>query len=69
MPTPDQKTWCLNQAIEIVKHAPSDSYAVHDRLKRTYRRLLSLVDDASETKADQDAKAAKRAKANKAPKA
>ena len=65
MPTTDQKTWCLNQAIEIVKHAPSDSYAVHDRLKRTYKRLLSLVEDASETKAEKDAKAAKRAKATK----
>ncbi len=48
MSTTDQKTWCLNQAIEIVKHAPADNNALHDRLKRTYKRLLALVDDANE---------------------
>jgi hypothetical protein len=66
MPTPAQKTWCLEQAIEIVKHAPADSNALHDRLKRTYKRLLALVDDANETAAAKEAKAAKKAKPAKA---
>lgn len=60
MPTTEHKAWCLHQAIEIVKHAPSDNYPVHDRLKRTYKRLLALHDDAHETAAAKQAKDAKK---------
>ena len=49
MPTPEQKRWCLEQAIEIVKHAPADSHVVHDRLKRVYKRLQILLSDAAES--------------------
>jgi hypothetical protein len=48
MPTPEQKRWCLDQAIDIVKHAPADSHVVHDRLKRVYKRLQILLVDANE---------------------
>jgi hypothetical protein len=49
MPTPEQKRWCLEQAIEIVKHAPADSHVLHDRLKRVYKRLQILLSDAAES--------------------
>jgi hypothetical protein len=49
MPTPEQKRWCLEQAIEIVKHAPADSHVVHDRLKRVYKRLQILLSDTAES--------------------
>lgn len=45
MLTPDQRHWCLEQAIEIVKHAPPDSLQTHDRLKRVYKRLMALSED------------------------
>lgn len=45
MLTPDQRHWCLEQAIEIVKHAPADSLQIHDRLKRVYKRLMALTED------------------------
>jgi hypothetical protein len=38
------RRWCLEQAIEIVKHAPADTHAVHERLKRVYKRMLDLVE-------------------------
>lgn len=66
MPTTEQKTWCLNQAIEIVKHAPADNYPAHDRLKRVYKRLLALLDDVQESEADRKAKDAKKVKVAKA---
>lgn len=66
MPTTDQKTWCLNQAIEIIKHAPADSYPAHERLKRVYKRLLTLVEDANESEATRAAKSAKKSKSAKA---
>lgn len=46
MLTPDQRHWCLEQAIEIVKHAPADSLPTHDRQKRVYKRLMALTEDA-----------------------
>ena len=46
MLTPDQRHWCLEQAIEIVKQAPADSLQTHDRLKRVYKRLMALTEDA-----------------------
>jgi hypothetical protein len=63
MPTPAQKSWRLEQAIEIVKHAPADSQALHDRLKRTYKRLLALVADADGTSGATAAKPSVRAAA------
>lgn len=61
MSTPEQRRWCLEQAIEIVKHAPADSLQIHDRLKRVYKRLMALNEhvDASNTK-PQDGKPAKK---------
>jgi hypothetical protein len=47
MPTPDQRRWCLTQAIEIVKQAPADSLQIHDRLKRIYKRLLALCEQGA----------------------
>lgn len=44
MLTVEQRRTCLDQAIEIVKHAPADNLATHDRLKRVYKRLLSLTE-------------------------
>jgi hypothetical protein len=49
MLTPDQRHWCLEQAIEIVKHAPADSLQIHDRLKRVYKRLMALTEDGVAT--------------------
>ena len=43
----EQRHWCLEQAIEIIKLAPADSLPTHDRLKRIYKRLLSLVEEAT----------------------
>lgn len=43
---PDKRQWCLEQAIEIIKLAPADSLATHDRLKRVYKRLVALSEDA-----------------------
>lgn len=65
MLTPDQRHWCLEQAIEIVKHAPADSLQTHDRLKRVYKRLMALTEDAVVV-AD-PAKPAKPSKAAKTP--
>ncbi len=47
MLTAEQRHWCLEQAIEIIKLAPADSLPTHDRLKRIYNRLLSLVEEAT----------------------
>jgi hypothetical protein len=58
---PDKRQWCLEQAIEIIKLAPSDSLATHDRLKRVYKRLVSLSEDTLAT-----AEAEKREKPDKA---
>lgn len=46
---PDQRQWCLEQAIEIIKLAPADSLATHERLKRVYKRLVSLSEDTLAT--------------------
>ncbi len=47
MLTAEQRHWCLEQAIEIIKLAPADSLPTHDRLKRIYKRLMSLVEEAN----------------------
>jgi hypothetical protein len=47
MLSPEQRHWCLEQAIEIIKLAPADSLPTHDRLKRIYKRLMSLVEEAN----------------------
>lgn len=64
MLTPDQRHWCLEQAIEVVKHAPADSLQVHDRLKRVYKRLMALSEDTvvvvEPAKPAKDSKAAKK---------
>jgi hypothetical protein len=63
MLTPDQRHWCLEQAIEIIKLAPADSLATHDRLKRVYKRLVALSEDSpaiNAGKAEKDVKAAKK---------
>jgi hypothetical protein len=39
----ENRRWCLEQAIEIVKSAPADLLPTHDRLKRVYKRLLDLT--------------------------
>ncbi len=52
MLTPDQRQWCLNQAIEIIKLAPADALPTHDRLKRVYKRLQSLCEDAAHAQAN-----------------
>jgi hypothetical protein len=44
MLTTEQRRWCLDQAIEIIKQAPADNLATHDRLKRVYKRLLALTE-------------------------
>jgi hypothetical protein len=44
MLTVEQRRWCLEQAIEIVKHAPADALPTHDRLKRVYKRLTALTE-------------------------
>ncbi len=63
---PDKRHWCLEQAIEIVKLAPGDSLATHDRLKRVYKRLVSLSEDALGTgEADKPEAAEKTAKNKK----
>jgi hypothetical protein len=46
---PDQRRWCLEQAIEITKLAPADSLATHERLKRVYKRLIALSEDTLST--------------------
>lgn len=60
MPTPEQKRWCLEQAIDIVKHAPADSQVVSDRLKRVYKRLQVLLSDACEVSPSASSKPARR---------
>ena len=44
MLTVEQRRTCLDQAIDIVKHAPADNLATHERLKRVYKRLVSLTE-------------------------
>ncbi|HEX3135022.1 MAG TPA: hypothetical protein VHX44_15765 [Planctomycetota bacterium] len=59
----DHRRWCLEQAIEIIKLAPPDSLPTHERLKRVYKRLVTLSEDAapvSESQATKDAKAVKK---------
>lgn len=48
MLTEKQKSWALDQAIEIVKQADGDALPVADRLKRTYKRLLALLEDVAD---------------------
>jgi hypothetical protein len=68
MLTPDQRRWCLDQAIDIIKLAPADNLATHDRLKRVYKRLLSLTEQVHATEAPKVVKDTKDAKApNKKP--
>ena len=50
MLNPEQRHWCLEQAIEIIKLAPADALPTHDRLKRVYKRLMSLVEDAASSR-------------------
>lgn len=59
MLTTEQRRWCLDQAIEIIKHAPADSLATHDRLKRVYKRLLALSEQVSQVEAPKPGKDAK----------
>lgn len=47
MVTAEQRHWCLEQAIEIIKLAPADALPTHERLKRIYKRLLALVEEAT----------------------
>lgn len=62
MLTTEQCRTCLNQAIDIIKHAPADNLATHDRLKRVYKRLVSLTEQLQQnqapTKPVKDAKVA-----------
>ena len=44
----EQRRWCLEQAIEIVKAAPTDPLPTHERLKRVYKRLIELTKHAAE---------------------
>jgi hypothetical protein len=60
MLTPDQRRWCLEQAIEIIKLAPADSLPTHDRLKRVYKRLVALSEDSQATATSETAKPAKK---------
>jgi hypothetical protein len=64
MLSPEQRHWCLEQAIEIIKLAPADSLPTHDRLKRVYKRLMSLVEEVNtgNAAASSPAKASKIAK-------
>ncbi|MBA3699447.1 MAG: hypothetical protein H0W78_11415 [Planctomycetes bacterium] len=62
MLTPDQRHWCLEQAIEIIKLAPADSLATHERLKRVYKRLVALTEDSQALPASKSAKDPKPAK-------
>ena len=59
MLTAEQRHWCLDQAIEIVKHAPTDSLATHDRLKRVYKRLLALMEQVEHGEITKPSKNAK----------
>ncbi len=51
MLTVEQRRWCLEQAIEIVKHAPADPLPTHDRLKRVYKRLIALTEQLNPVEA------------------
>lgn len=60
MLTTEQRRWCLDQAIEIIKQAPADNLATHDRLKRVYKRLIALseqIDPVEPVKAGKELKA------------
>jgi ribosomal protein L13 len=63
MPISDHRRWCLEQAIEIIKLAPADSLPTHERLKRVYKRLVTLSEDSApitESQSPKDPKVAKK---------
>ena len=63
MPISDHRLWCLEQAIEIIKLAPADALPTHERLKRVYKRLVTLSEDstaATEPKPPKEAKTLKK---------
>jgi hypothetical protein len=63
MPISDHRLWCLEQAIEIIKLAPADALPTHERLKRVYKRLVTLSEDSgpvAESQPTKDAKVVKK---------
>ncbi len=59
MLTTEQRRWCLDQAIEIIKQAPADNLATHDRLKRVYKRLIALSEQLTQVETPKPGKEAK----------